>query len=90
MKDNNTGRGDRRWGEVSMSDAHDSRTRMPASFGRRSFLFAAAGTGAAGVAVLTGTAQAAAPEQALAEPAGDSRGYRVTGHVARYYRSTRL
>ena len=36
-------------GEANMSDARDPRTKMPASFGRRSFLFAAAGTGAARV-----------------------------------------
>ena len=77
-------------GEETMSDAHDSRTKGPASYGRRSFLFAAAGTGAAGLAAVSGAARAATPEEARAEPDGRSQGYRVTGHVARYYRSTRL
>ncbi len=79
-----------RLGDKTMSDARDPLTKGPASFGRRSFLFAAAGTGAAGLAVVSGAAQAATPEEARAEPAGKSQGYRVTGHVARYYRSTRL
>jgi hypothetical protein len=78
-------------GENIMSDGNDSRTKAPASYGRRSFLFAAAGTGAAGLAAVSGAARAAsAEEQATAEPGGTSKGYRVTGHVARYYRSTRL
>lgn len=74
-----------------MSDTRDTRTKVPASFGRRSFLFAAAGTGAAGLAAISGAARAATPEEAAqAEPDGAGKGYRVTGHVARYYRSTRL
>ncbi|QID16317.1 formate dehydrogenase [Nitrogeniibacter mangrovi] len=69
----------------------EMRTKRPASFGRRSFLFAAAGTGAAGLAAVSGAARAATPEEAAkAEPEGEGKGYRVTGHVARYYRSTRL
>jgi len=90
MTDDKKTRPDGPMGETNMSDARDPRTKMPASFGRRSFLFAAAGTGAAGLAAVSGTARAAAPEQAVAEPAGEAQGYRVTGHVARYYRSTRL
>jgi len=77
-------------GDTNMSDEREPRTKLPASFGRRSFLFAAAGTGAAGLAAASGAAKAATPEQAVAEPDGTSQGYRVTGHVARYYRSTRL
>ena len=77
-----------------MSETRDTRgpgaPSAPASFGRRSFLFAAAGTGAAGVAAATGMAPAQAREEALSEPDGQASGYRETAHVTRYYRSTRL
>ncbi|WP_227815188.1 hypothetical protein [Nitrogeniibacter aestuarii] len=74
-----------------MSDAREKRTKAPASYGRRSFLFAAAGTGAAGLAAATGAAHAAtAQETPQAEPDGQGKGYRVTTHVSQYYRSTKL
>lgn len=45
----------------------------------------------AGVAAVTGlgTGQSAPPE-AQAEPQGQGEGYRLTAHIQRYYRSTRL
>lgn len=78
-----------------MSETRQPRTGAnagaPSSLGRRSFLLAAAGTGAAGVAVVAGvTPTGNAPEEALSEPDGRGAGYRETAHVARYYRSTRL
>ena len=78
-----------------MSETRETPTRepesAPSSFGRRSFLFAAAGTGAAGVAVVTGMGKSTpAPVAALSEPDGAASGYRETAHVTRYYRSTRL
>lgn len=62
------------------------------SHGRRSFLLSAAGAGVAGAAWVGGLGREgeAAPETALAEPADQGRGYRLTGHIQRYYRSTRL
>jgi hypothetical protein len=74
--------------------ARDDRPRdcesAPASLGRRSFLWSAAGAGLAGAAVATGLGQAEPPPEAQAEPDGKGRGYRLTGHIQRYYRSTRL
>ena len=59
-------------GENAMSDTRDTRTKVPASFGRRSFLFAAAGTGAAGLAAISGAARAATPEEAAQASMGAS------------------
>lgn len=74
-----------------MSDKSQDRTAAPASYGRRSFLFSAAGAGLAGAAVVTGIKQADEPApEAQAEPDGQGQGYRLTGHIQRYYRSTRL
>ena len=78
-------------GDTSMKKRDDTTPLAPASFGRRSFLFSAAGGGVAGVAAVTGlgTGQSAPPE-AQAEPQGQGEGYRLTAHIQRYYRSTRL
>jgi len=82
-----------------MSETRETPTRVapsapdtaPSSFGRRSFLFAAAGTGAAGVAAVAGIGAAPAVQaEALSTPDGTAAGYRETAHVTRYYRSTRL
>lgn len=77
-----------------MKNTKDDLTHVPSSFGRRSFLFATAGGGVAGAAAVaqaTGLQAPAAPTpEALAEPEGEGQGYRVTRHVERYYRSTRL
>ncbi len=78
-------------GDLSMKKPDDPQPQRPASFGRRSFLFSAAGTGVAGVAAVTGLGKSDdAVAEALAEPQGKGEGYRVTAHVQRYYRSTRL
>jgi hypothetical protein len=68
----------------------DDRHNVPASYGRRSFLFSAAGAGLAGAAVATGLGQAEPAPEAQAQPDGKGQGYRLTGHIQRYYRSTRL
>ena len=74
-----------------MKKPDDSQAQRPASFGRRSFLFSAAGTGVAGVAAVTGLGTSdSAIAEALPEPQGQGKRYRVTAHVQRYYRSTRL
>ena len=77
-------------GDTSMKKRDDTTPLAPASFGRRSFLFSAAGGGVAGVAAVTGlgTGQSAPPE-AQAET-GPGRGLSPTAHIQRYYRSTRL
>lgn len=61
-----------------------------ANKGRRNFLFAlgAASAGAAAVAVIKQTPQAATPV-ASAEPAA-GRGYQNTEHVRTYYRTARV
>jgi hypothetical protein len=74
-----------------MSKPKDDRHNAPASHGRRSFLFSAAGAGLAGAALVTRLKQGEEPApEAQAEPDGKGRGYRLTGHIQRYYRSTRL
>ena len=78
-------------GDTSMKKSDDTQAHPPASFGRRSFLFSAAGGGVAGVAAVTGLGKAdSAPPEAVTEPQGQGEGYRLTGHIQRYYRSTRL
>lgn len=72
------------------SQPEDDRRTTPASYGRRSFLLSAAGAGLAGAAVATGLGRDEPLPEAQAEPDGKSQGYRVTGHIQRYYRSTRL
>jgi len=74
-----------------MSKPQDHRRDAPASYGRRSFLFSAAGAGVAGAAAVAGLPTGAEPApEAQAEPDGKGQGYRLTGHIQRYYRSTRL
>lgn len=73
-----------------MSKPQDDRHNAPASYGRRSFLFSAAGAGLAGAALATGLTQDEPAAEAQAEPDAKGRGYRLTGHIQRYYRSTRL
>lgn len=78
---------------MSSKDEDDrlgDRKSAPASYGRRSFLWSAAGAGLAGAAVATGLGRDEPLPEAQAEPDGKSQGYRVTGHIQRYYRSTRL
>ncbi|NML62754.1 formate dehydrogenase [Massilia sp. RP-1-19] len=69
-------------------DKHDTDTPDES---RRSFLKAARGAGALGVlaaAAASGAAEAAPqPEQTPAAP--DARGYRVTEHIQKYYRTAR-
>lgn len=78
-------------GDTSMKKPDDPQPQRPASFGRRSFLFSAAGTSVAGVAAVTGLGKSDdAIAEASSEPQGQGEGYRVTGHIQRYYRSTRL
>ena len=78
-------------GDTSMKKRDDTSPLAPASFGRRSFLFSAAGGGVAGVAAVTGLGKVdSAPPEAVTEPQGQGEGYRLTGHIQRYYRSTRL
>jgi hypothetical protein len=64
--------------------------KAPASYGRRSFLLSAAGAGVAGAAAVTGLQTDAEPPEAQAEPDGKGQGYRLTGHIQRYYRSAKL
>ena len=78
-------------GDTSMKKRDDTTPHAPASFGRRSFLFSAAGGGIAGVAAVTGLGKGeSVPAEAVTEPQGQGEGYRLTGHIQRYYRSTRL
>ena len=72
------------------TDQTDDRTETPASHGRRSFLFSAAGAGLAGAALATGLKQDGATPEAPESTAGQGKGYRLSEHVQRYYRSTRL
>ena len=74
-----------------MSKPQDKHPNGPASYGRRSFLFSAAGAGLAGAAAISGVNQGEdKPPEAQAEPDGKGQGYRLTAHIQRYYRSTRL
>lgn len=78
-------------GDIAMKKPDDPQAQRPASFGRRSFLFSAAGTGVAGVAAVTGLGTSDdVLAEASPEPQRQGEGYRVTTHVQRYYRSTRL
>lgn len=57
---------------------------------RRKFIAALglAGAGAVSVAVTARALQPAAPADAVAAP--DSRGYRVSAHIRKYYQTTRV
>lgn len=55
---------------------------------RRSFLFALGAGSAAGAAALVARERAKPSEQAAAP--GGRRGYRLTEHVKKYYRSARV
>lgn len=72
------------------SQREDDRRTTPASYGRRSFLLSAAGAGLAGAAVATGLGRDDPAPEAQAEPDGSGQGYRLTGHIQRYYRSAKL
>jgi hypothetical protein len=72
------------------SKAQDDCRKVPASFGRRSFLFSAAGAGLAGATIATGLGRGDPVPEAQTQPDGSGQGYRLTGHIQRYYRSTRL
>lgn len=77
--------------ETPMSKPEDKPAHTPTSLGRRSFLFASTGTGVAALAAVAAVkTPEAPPAEALAEPDGQGEGYRLTGHIQRYYRSTRL
>ena len=57
---------------------------------RRKFLLAA-GLGGAGAAAAVVTATSRAPAQPGAEPAVDKvNGYRVTDHIEKYYKTTKV
>jgi nitrous oxide reductase len=69
-----------------MSDKHTNEKR-------REFLKGAlVGTGAAAVAIASGSAVAAPQkkETVAAQPKGESKGYEVTAHVAEYYKAAQF
>jgi hypothetical protein len=73
-------------------DHRDDDTRAPVR-ARRGFLFGAGAAGAAaavaaGAAAVAPVAPAAAPVAAVGDEA--TRGYRLTEHVRRYYRTTTI
>ncbi|HYF58165.1 MAG TPA: formate dehydrogenase [Burkholderiaceae bacterium] len=60
---------------------------------RRGFLLGAGAAGVAGAAMAATAATAAVPQQAVPAAQKDdeaARGYRVSEHVAHYYRTTRI
>ena len=67
-----------------MQDRIDDKAKT----GRRNFLLGATvGSAVAAAAVVAGRAPQA-PIEGVVDPAPDSKGYRLTAHVRRYYRST--
>jgi ferric-dicitrate binding protein FerR (iron transport regulator) len=72
---------------TASSPSEDSRTRTNAR--RRGFLLAV-GAGTAGAAALAARSlTGVVPQTDGATPADDSKGYRLTDHVKRYYRTAK-
>ena len=69
----------------SLSESSRSRTNVR----RRGFLLAL-GAGSAGAAALAARSLTGAGPQAEAGPIDDSKGYRITDHVKRYYQTTKI
>jgi len=69
----------------SLSEGTRSRTNAR----RRGFLLAL-GAGSAGAAALAARSLTGVAPQAEADPNDESKGYRVTDHVKRYYQTTKI
>jgi len=73
-----------------MKRSSESSTKRPIDLARRRLMTGAIGAGAAaGLGLVSVNGQAAAPEQTN-KPEAESKCYRETDHIRRYYKSARF